>query len=178
MKTAALRKACVWLRMLSFLAGPLASAENPTTPPAVKIEVTVPASWKLLRSDQFPELFAASLSDALSRQGLSVPAAALRSVEEPTKVPYLLKIAVTEWRMAEAGDIACTFTASLQTPDGERRLGEYAGTRWAPGVLYSNSTSRAYYPTQLDGVRTLARDLERSELLSKSQPSPFAGVSQ
>jgi hypothetical protein len=141
------------------------------------VEVKVPTSWNLLPSDRFPELFAASLGDALSREGLTVPITALRSVEDPTKATYVLKVEITDWKMANAGDIACTFTASLKTPVDERRLGEYSRMRWAPGVIYSNS-NHAYYPTQLDGLRALARDLDRSELLHEPPTLHFASMNR
>lgn len=177
MKTAAFRKACVWLRILTLLAGPLSSAETNTTPPVLKVEVKAPVSWNLLPTDRFPECFAASLSDALTRQGLSLPVTELRSIENPAKVPYLLRVEITEWRIADAGDIACTFSARLKTPAGERRLGEYSATRWAPGVL-SASSKRAYYPRELDGLQTLTRDLEKSGLLPRSAPPEFVSGSQ
>lgn len=164
MKTTAARTIrCFFLGIL-LVAAPALSAESAAN--TLKVQVRTPPSWNL-PGERFPEFFAASLSDVLNRQGLSLPVAELRSVEDPQKAPLLLKIEVTEWRMTDAGDISCTFTASLKTPQGERRLGQYADTRWVPGVLLGNS-SRAYYPMQLEGVQALCRDLAKAELFSPS----------
>jgi hypothetical protein len=114
-----------------------------------------------MSGDRFPEFFAASLSDAVNRQGLSFSLSELRSVEDPEKVPYLLKVTVTDWKATEGGDIACAFSATLKTPEGEKELGHYADTRWMPGVLIGNS-NRAYYSMQSKGVKALARELAKA----------------
>jgi hypothetical protein len=80
------------------------------------------------------------------------------------KSPIFLKIDVTDCRRTIDGDLACTLNATLRTPQGERRLGVYSDTVWAPGVIYAHSKS-AYYPMRLEPIRALVRDLENSELL-------------
>lgn len=161
-----LSKVCLLACGLGLFAAPgfaaSVSTEEPTT---LKVQVNMPASWNLVPGEPLPDFIAASLSDAIVRQGLAMPVAALRSVEDPKKVRYLLTIDVTDWRRTIDGDFACSMVATLRTPQGERRIGTYSDTKWAPGVLYSHSKS-AYFPTQLEPIRALCRDLENSELLS------------
>lgn len=168
MNSASILKLCLLLCVLGIVAAPAkGSSAKPSERPKVKLQVSMPQSWNLAPGELLPDLIAESISDALRREGFTLPIVALRSVEDATKVPYLLKVDVTEWGRTIDGDLRCTFTAILRTPAGERRIGAYANTIWAPGVLYAHSTS-AYFPTRTEPIRALARDLENSELLFKS----------
>jgi hypothetical protein len=158
----------LWLFLglsLGLLATPGMAATRVAPEPTVKVQVNVPPTWQQLPNDHFPEWFAASLGNALSRDGFRVPLTQLRSMEDPKQAPYLLKIDVRDWHVTPEGDMSCTFVATLRTPDGEQRLGEYSDTRWIPGVIYGSSP-HAYYPKSDAPITLLSRDLLKSGLFS------------
>jgi hypothetical protein len=166
MTRTAFSKICLLVCGLGLLLAPnLAASVNSAAPVTLKVQVHMPPSWNLLPGEPLPDFLAASLSDALTRHGLSWPVTALRSVEDSTKVAYLLKIDVTDWGRNGDGDLTCTLTATLRTPQGERRIGVYRETAWAPGVIYAHAKT-AYFPTRQEPIRALVRDLEKSDLLS------------
>lgn len=166
MNIPAFSKVCLLVCGLGLLLAPASAASaSSEARPTLKVQVNIPPSWNLVPGEPLPAFIAASLSDALARQGLSLPVAELRSAEDAAKVPYLLKVDVTDWRRTLDGDLMCTLNATLRTPQGERQIGVYSDTCWAPGVIYAHSKS-AYYPTRLEPIRALVRDLENSELLS------------
>ena len=168
MNIPALSKVCLLVCSLGlFIAPSIAASANPDAPVTLKVQVNMPPSWNLIPGEPLPNFIAASISDALARQGFSLPVAELRSVEDAKKVPYLLKIDVADWGRAIDGDLTCTLDATLRTPQGERWIGAYPDTCWAPGVIYAHSKS-AYYPTRLEPIRALVRDLENSDLLSNA----------
>lgn len=161
-------KVCLLVCSLGLCLGPaFAAPEKSGAPVTLKVQVNMPSSLNLLPGEPLPNFVAASISDALARQGLSLPVTELRSVEDLAKVPYLLKIDITDWQRTLDGDFTCTLNATLRTPQGERRIGVYSDTCWAPGVIYAHSKS-AYFPTRLDPIRALVRDLENSELLANT----------
>ncbi len=165
MNTPAFSKVCLLVCGLGLYFAPASAASgNPGARATLKVQVNMPPALNLLPGEPLSNFIAASISDALARQGLSFPVAELRSVEAATKVPYLLKIEVTDWRTTIGGDFMCTLNATLRTPQGERPIGVYSDTCWAPGVIYAHSKS-AYFPTRLEPIRALVRDLENSELL-------------
>jgi hypothetical protein len=161
-------KLCLFLCGLGVITAPAApAAGKPDEPITIKLQVNMPQTWNLAPGEPLPDFIAGSISEALRRAGFTLPVEALRSAEDATKVPYLLKVEVTEWGRTIDGDFNCTFAATLRTPAGERRIGVYSNTTWAPGVIYAHSKS-AYFPTRTEPIRALARDLESSELLSGS----------
>lgn len=157
-------RACLLVCGLWLFAASISSASIDADEPVLKVQVNLPASWNPAPGDPLPDFIAGSISDAIMRQIFTWPVAAVRSSEDVQRAAYLLKIDVTEWRRTSDGDFSCTFAATLRTPHEERRIGIYSNTTWAPGVLYADSTS-AYYPTPLDPIHALVRDLENSGLL-------------
>ena len=166
MNTGVFSRVCLLLCGLGLLAAP-ASAVSPGSDvlPTLKVQVKFAPSWNLAAEDPLPGFIADSICDALARRGLTWRLATVRSVEDPNKVPYLLKIDVTDWRRRTDGDYDCTFAATLRTPQGERQIGVYANTTWAPGVIYAHSKS-AYFPLWSDPIGALCRDLEKTKLFS------------
>lgn len=150
------------------MSSPLARAANPSAPKtdALKVQVIVPPTWNLLSDDKVGEALADRVRDVLYRAGFTLPVSELRLVEDPSKVPYLLTINLTEWRINRIGGIDCSFTASLKTPRGSRELGLYpnATTQWldAPGRF---GLSRKFVEAAEGALRTLCTDLANSELL-------------
>jgi hypothetical protein len=158
MNTFAVRKA--WRLMCGlFLAAPLLAQD------VVRLQVVTPPAWRLLPEQRFADLFAGSLRDALANHGYVQPLAVLGAVEDPAKVPHLLTVTITDWRIADSGNITCSFTASLRTPAGEHPLGTFADTVWAPGVVYPGS-GHAYYPLSGTAIRNLG-----VRLAASSRPS-------
>lgn len=113
-----------------------ATTQSPETPDALKVLVNVPPNWNMLLDDRVSEAFTDRVREVFYRAGFDRPVEEMRSVEDPAKVPYLLTIHLTEWRINRAGNIDCTFNASLQTPRGTRDLGLYTNTtmRWFGGI--------------------------------------------
>jgi hypothetical protein len=163
MKRSVLRKLWAFVCVLGLVAFP-SFAFGEAKPTTLKVQVNTPPSWAASADGRFAELFAASLREALTLQGLRWPVADLRAVEDPAKVPYLLKVDVTDWRMTESGDFSCTFAATLKTPEGERRIGVYSNTLWAPGVIYANG-GHPFYALSAETIRTLCSDLAKCDLL-------------
>lgn len=153
-----------------LLAAPTYALAGPEQP-VLKLQVRSANRAIPSYDPHFPELLATSLQLVLSTQGLPLPVQELRPLEDPAKFPHVLRIDIADWRITSAGDLSCTLTATLKTPEGERRIGVYKDTLWQPGVIYS-TLSRPYYPKTLDAVQALGRDLARSDLLSSSLASP------
>lgn len=164
MKTAILLRACALIFAFGLFAAPGFAVEA-GQPSVLKIYVHTPLGWKSSYDHRFPELFASSLRSALSTHGVSLPMAELLPMEDPAKLPLLLKVDITDWRITSDGDLSCTFTATLQTPQGERQIGVYKDTLWQPGAI-STPLNRPYYPINLTPIQTLGRDLVRSGLLT------------
>ncbi len=164
MKTAILLRACALLFAFGLFAAPGFSADA-GQPPVLKLYVHTPYNWKSSYDHRFPELFASSLRSALASRGVSLPMAELLPMEDPAKLPHLLRVDVTDWRITSDGELSCTFAATLKTPQGERQIGVYKDTLWQPGVI-SSTINRPYYPINLDAVQTLSWDLVQSGLLS------------
>jgi hypothetical protein len=146
----------------------LTACASPSTaepPEALKVQVNVPPTWNLLLDDRVAEAFVDRLRDVLYREGADLPVELLRTPGEPAQARYLLTINLTEWRINHAGNIDCTFNASLQSPRGTRALGLYTSTtmRWlaGPGRF---GLSRAFDEAAEGALHELARDLAKSEL--------------
>jgi hypothetical protein len=166
MNTSAVRKA--WMMICGLLlAGPLFAQD------VVRLQVVTPSAWRMLPEQRFADLFAGSLRDALAAHGYLQPLTVLSAVEDPAKVPHLLTITITDWRITDHANITCSFSASLKTPAGERALGTFTDTVWAPGVVYPNS-GHAYYPLSGPAIRELGERLATSGLSSNQFASRVA----
>lgn len=154
---------------LTAAAAPTAGAGAPDTanPSAtLKVQVNVPPSWDPLLDDDIAAAFTDQVREIFQRAGHRHPVEELRSVEDPAKAPYLLTVNLTEWRINRAGNIACTFGATLRTPQGERDLGLYTNTtmRWIGG-LGRWGLARSFEEAAVGAIRNLCDTIARSELL-------------
>jgi hypothetical protein len=134
--------------------------------PPLKIEVITPPSWSILIDDRIAEWFADGVRNELGRQGYAGHVEELRYPEDPSRAAYLLTLNITEWRLSPAGFVDCTLTATLHTPDGERRLGVYSHSlpRWWGG--YGRwGLQRAFEESADSVIADLCRDLIRSDRL-------------
>lgn len=167
-----------WLRFSSrgrfLLAGCLALLVAPllravpelSSTPALKVEINTPPSWNLLIDDRVSEWFVDGVRAELERQGFNGRVEEMRFPEDPGRVPFLLTLNLAEWRINRAGFIDCTLTATLHTPDGERRLGIYHHSlpRWMGG-FGRWGLQRAFADAADEVITDLVRDLARTEQL-------------
>lgn len=152
---------------LALLAGSwLWAADEAPHGPSLKVEVVTPPSWNLLMDDRVSEWFVDGVRAELARQGFEGQVDEIRYPDDPGKAPFLLTINLAEWRMSRAGFVDCTLTATLHTPDGERRLGVYHHSlpRWMGG-FGRWGLQRTFEETADEVVARLCRDLVRSEML-------------
>lgn len=136
---------------------------------ALKVQVIVPPTWNLLIDDKVSEALVERMRDVFYRAGFTRPLEEVRSFEIPSKVPYLLTINLTEWRINRVGNIDCTFTANLKTPRGTRELGQYTNTtmQWLDG-RGRFGLSRAFVDAAEGALRDLYTDLAKTDLLPGS----------
>lgn len=147
-----LRRWSIGLLCLALPATVLAQAR-----PTLKIQVTGPAGWDAAQASRCAELFGDSLRGTLARQGLDLPIVPLRSVDDPARTPYLLRVNLTDWRIAN-GNIDCSFTATLHTPAGEHSIGVFKNTLWAPGIITAEF-GQPYYLLSPQSIRSLSAQL-------------------
>ena len=159
-----------WLCGLLLLPG-CATTEPVEVPGTLKVHVSVPPSWNLLFEDRISEAFVDHMREVFHHRGFDRPVEEVRFVEDPTKEPYLLTINLTEWRINRIGNIDCTFTASLQTPDETRHLGVYTNMsmRWfgGPGRF---GLSRSFEEAAEGAIEDLYNDIAKTELLPGLRP--------
>ena len=167
MNSSALRHVCLFGVAALFMSLSVRAA-TPSAPEAdtLKVQVIVPPTWNLLIDDKVSEALVDRVRDVFYQAGFTQPVDELRRVEDPSKVPYLLTIHLTEWRINRIGLIDCTFTANLKTPRGTRDLGLYTNTsmQWldGPGRF---GLSRAFVETAEGALRTLYTHLANCDLL-------------
>lgn len=155
----------IWLCSLFLLLAGCATSRV-EVPGALKVQVNVPPSWNLLLDDRISDAFVDRVRESFQRSGFSRPVEEVRYVEDPAKVPYLLTINLTDWRITRIGNVDCTFTANLKTPEGTRQLGIYTNTtmRWltGPGRF---GLSRSFDEAAEGAIRNLCQDIAATELL-------------
>jgi hypothetical protein len=160
----------LWLAM-SVFAFPALAKEPTETPGTLRVQVNVPPSWNLLLDDRITEAFVDRIRDVFHRNGFEKPVEEVRYVEDPAKLPFLLTVNLTEWRINRIGDIECTFTANLQTPRGTRQLGIYTNTtmRWltGPGRF---GLAQAFEDAAEGAINDLCRDVAKTEMLPGLAP--------
>ncbi len=170
MNSSALRQICLIGVAALFMSLPLRAATPPTSDTdTLKVQVIVPPTWNLLIDDKVSESLVDRVRDVFYRAGFTMPVSELRLPEDPSKVPCLLTINLTEWRINRIGNIDCACTASLKTPRGTRELGLYTNTtmQWldGPGRF---GLSRSFVEAAEGALRTLYTDLAHSDLLPNS----------
>jgi len=151
---------------VAVLFGLLPACASASEADPLKVQVNVPPTWNLLIDDQVSEALVDQMRDVFYRAGFARRIDEVRSFEIPSKVPYLLTINLTEWRINRLGNIDCTFTANLKTPRGTRELGVYTNTtmEW----LYGRSRfglGRGFVEAAEGALRDLYTDLAKTELL-------------
>lgn len=166
--------------LLFLLLPACATTQRPEIPGTLKVQVNVPPSWSVLVDDRVSEAFVDRVREVFVRSGFDRPVEEVRYVEDASKLPYLLTINLTDWRINRVGAIDCTFSASLQTPRGTRQLGFYSNTtmRWfgGPGRF---GLSRSFEEAAEGAVHQLCDDVLKSELLPGFRmPVSTAGVDQ
>lgn len=119
-----------------------------------------------LVEDRVAEAFVDRVREVFKRNGFDRPVDDVRFVEDPAKMPYLLTINLTEWRINPIGNIDCTFNTNLQTPRGSRHLGLETNTlpRWYGG-FGRFGLGRTFVDAAEGAIDHLARDISRTELL-------------
>jgi hypothetical protein len=132
----------------------------------LKVTVNIPPSWNMLLDDRISEAFVDRVREVFYRAGFDRPVEEVRSVEEPEKQPYLLTINLTDWRINRIGNIECTFTADLRTPQGSKNLGVYTNTtmRWLSGPGRWG-LARSFEDAAEGAIRDLCTAVAKSELL-------------
>jgi hypothetical protein len=152
------------------------ASETGTPAPApvpLKVLVNVPPSWDLFLDDRIGEAFAEQMRAIFEQEGFRGPVEAMRFVEEPARVPYLLTVNLHEWRIHHAGRITCTFGATLQTPQGTQDLGLYTNTtmRWlnGPGRW---GLAASFEEAAAGAISNLCDMIARTELVPGLRPDP------
>jgi len=135
----------------------------------LKVQVIVPPAWHPLIDDQMGEALVDRVRDVFYRAGFTQRVDEMRVVEDPAKVPCLLTINLTEWRINRIGNIDCSFTASLRTPRGNRELGHYTHTtmQWLEG-RGRFGLSRGFVEAADGALRDLYTDLMKTDLLASA----------
>lgn len=122
MKTSTLFR-CGWLLLGVLALAVSARAKEPAeVPGTLKVQVNVPPSWNLLLDDRVSEAFVDRVREVFSRRGFDQPVEELRYVEAPEKVPYLLTINLTDWRIT---GFAC----------GELTTGRWITAQWCRSAI-------------------------------------------
>jgi hypothetical protein len=147
-----------------------ATQPTPEIPGTLKVAVNVPPSWSLLLDSRISEAFTDRVREVFHQQGFDRPVEEVTSVEDCSKMPYLLTINLTEWRINHIGNIDCTFSASLRTPQGTRHLGLYTNTtmRWLNG-LGRFGLADSFDQAAEGAIQDLWRDVEKSDLLTLTE---------
>eukprot|EP01012_Entosiphon_sulcatum_P068625 TRINITY_DN98915_c0_g1_i1.p2 TRINITY_DN98915_c0_g1~~TRINITY_DN98915_c0_g1_i1.p2 ORF type:complete len:131 (-),score=31.12 TRINITY_DN98915_c0_g1_i1:286-678(-) len=82
----------------------------------------------ILRNDDIAEAFAHRVVTALHEQGFKGRIKFVEPGESPNNALPVLDISIFEWRVNRTGSTDCTFSASLKSPRGEKKLGLFSGT--------------------------------------------------
>jgi len=120
----------------------------------------------MLLDDRISEAFVDRVREVFYRAGFDRPVEEIRLVEDAEKMPYLLTINLTDWRINRIGNIDCTFTANLRTPVGTKDLGVYTNTtmRWLSGPGRWG-LAQSFEDAAEGAIRELCDAVMKSELL-------------
>lgn len=158
------RRSWFWVLALLFFAG-CATPPKVEVPGTLKVQVYVPPSWNMLLDDRVAEAFTDRVADVFHRSGFGFPIENVRSVEDPAKVPYLLTIRLTDWRINHLGNIDCTFTAHLKTPQASGSLGVYTNTSMRSLSSGRFGFGQSFEEAAEGAIRDLANDIAKGDLL-------------
>ena len=158
------RRSWFWFCVLVFLPG-CATPPKVEVPGTLKVQVYVPPSWNLLLDDRIAEAFTDRVADVFHRSGFGFPIENVRTVEDPAKEPYLLTIRLTDWRITHLGNIDCTFTAQLKTPQSSGNLGVYTNTSMRSLSSGRFGFGQSFEEAAEGAIRDLANDIAKGDLL-------------
>jgi len=148
---------------------PTRQATVDSRPPRLQLTVGVPPSMSILRDEEISEAFAYRVSSILKEQGLRGRIRYVDDWEKPVPDIPVLAIELREWRVDRSGFVDCTFTASINTPAGSRRLGVFTGTSimtWARRDWFARMDG--FEDAARDAISTLAARLEQSGALNQA----------
>jgi hypothetical protein len=148
-----------------FMAG-CATTSQVEVPGTLKVQVNMPPTLHYLAEDRISEAFVDRIRDVFAQNGFNRPVEEVSFVEAPTRIPYLLTVNLTEWRVDRLGNIDCTFSADLQTPTATRHLGHYSNTTLRLARGFGRFGLANAFTDAADGaIRSLCLDIQRTELL-------------
>lgn len=132
----------------------------------LQVQIIVPPQWVPMLEDDITDTFVSRIRDVFRRQDFAGGIKEVKSYDEPDPGCCLLSIHLVDWRINHAGNIDCTFTATLQTAKTTRNLGFFSDTafRWmsGPGRF---GLADAFEEAADGAIRQLHRQLARTELV-------------
>lgn len=153
-----------------------ATTQPPPSPDTVHVAVNLPPTTSIIYEDRIADLFTDEVRHVFTQAGFTRPIENIRYVDHPDNAPYVLTINLMEWRFDPLGNIACTFTANLQTPRGTRDLGVYSSTSLklsrSPGIW---GVADSFDEAAQGALGDLYRAVQKSELLRPTAPAPLLG---
>jgi hypothetical protein len=137
-------------------------------PPRLQVKVNVPPTMSVLRDEEIEEAFAYRVSSMLKEQGIRGRIRYVDEWETPAPNVPVLAIDLMEWRVDRGGLVDCTFTATINTPNGSKRLGVFSGTSimtWSRRDWFSRS--EGFEDAARDAISTLGKRLLESGLFEQ-----------
>jgi hypothetical protein len=105
-----------------------AAVSAPVQPRELELTVDISPGMRPVASNEITEIFARHVAAALRQQGAEVRPHLVKPPDTPASNQPHLTVTLIEWRPDIAGDVNCTFSATLVTPQGKKELGLFAGT--------------------------------------------------
>jgi hypothetical protein len=145
------------------LLAPRAAANN------LQLVVAAPASLHLNGADHVTGVLTHLIETVFQQSGFSghliaVPGGEPSQGDIPTLEVYLL-----DWRITGAGNVDCTFSASLTTANGTTNLGVFDGTSLPMlGLRDAFNRAEAFDQAATDAIDNLYGDLREKNLLAAS----------
>jgi hypothetical protein len=173
-----------WALIGGFAAVALAGCVSPRVevPGTLHVHINLPPTTDVWLEDRVKLAFTDVARDVFHRHGFDRPVEEARfaSIDERENVSNLLTIDLHRWRVGHIGNIECTFTASLQTPAGTRRLGVFSntelrgfGTNFGLGRW---GIARSFEDAAEGAIEDMVREVARTELLRQLRLSGAAGA--
>lgn len=133
----------------------------------LQVDVNLPPSWLAsLEGDYVSELFSDRVVVEFKRMGYEGKVNYVTEIDRRMPDDYRLELQLIEWRLNAVGNVDCSFTATLQTPGGERSLGVYTASALhsiaGRGRLWLGDSFEDAADMAIDN---LYRDLAKEELV-------------
>lgn len=162
----------LWLlAALGLIAGCAATRQNVSEngrPVRLQLTVGVPPSMSILYEEEVADAFAYRVSSILHEQGFRGRIHYVDRWSKPDAAIPVLAVELREWRVDRAGFVDCTFTANLQSPDGQKSLGLFTGTSlmtWRRRDWFSRA--EGFDDAARDAITNLAARLEETGYLDR-----------